>query len=357
VHLRVGQYYAKLLGQESTGYVRTIDDLLHTLGEHPPLRRMFGDADSDVVVRRARREDGPAIRAMVRTSSEAASTDEILSRTGEVECDTYVAVRQGEVVGAVQFAVVSSHAGAPTMPDRRFAAVHSLLGRFGDGPRKIAAVLACLVPEEDSVRWGEVTQAISRQVFALFITARDADAVATVYGSGHAIRGQAGTELLLVDGFRISLRDMRSTTPQAIVATLLASTEESVSRMIEVSSADVPITVDAIRFALAHLDQPEQLAASSLAALELCRRGNAAAQIRLLLEDALEHLRDSPSERRLYAILHAVYLEKRGKHEQIASELGLPYSTFRRHLGRALERLRELLAERVSTRAGWADTR
>ena len=355
LHLRLGQYYAKLLEQESTGYARTIDDLLDTLVERPPLRGMFGLAESDVAMRRALPEDVTAIRAFVR-GSDPTSTDEIVSRMGADECLTFVSVRPGEVVGVLQFAVVSPHAQPPSAPDRRFAAVRSLLGRYGDRPRRIAAILACTLPQEDSLRWGEVTQAAARQAFALFMTARDVDAFAVVYGQGSPVRGLAGADLLVVDGLRITLRDTRSSTPQAIVATLLASTDESVSRMIKVSATDIPVTVDAVRLALANLDQLEQLATSPLAGLELCRGDDAAAQLRILLEGALAQLRESPRERRLHQILEAVYVEKRGKHEQIASDLGLPYSTFRRHLGRALERIRELLAERVSTGSGRAHT-
>jgi hypothetical protein len=130
-----------------------------------------------------------------------------------------------------------------------------------------------------------------------------------------------------------------------------SANEDMLSVMAPASLPPQAPTLEAVRFALGHLDDLEALATSPLLALEACRVSDPVAELRRLLHDALDNLQLTVTDRKLHQVLEAVYVRKQGKHELIAAELGLSYGTFRRNLGRALERVRELLTQRVSRRS------
>jgi hypothetical protein len=130
-----------------------------------------------------------------------------------------------------------------------------------------------------------------------------------------------------------------------------SANEDMLSVMAPASLPPQAPTLEAVRFALGHLDDLEALATSPLLALEACRVSVPVAELRRLLHDALDNLQLTVTDRKLHQVLEAVYVRKQGKHELIAAELGLSYGTFRRNLGRALERVRELLTQRVSRRS------
>lgn len=92
------------------------------------------------------------------------------------------------------------------------------------------------------------------------------------------------------------------------------------------------VSVEEVRLALAHLDQWLVLRSSPLSAVAA---SSGHASVRELLVSAVDALKTEDSIG--HSILVAVYLEKRGKHESIAAELGIPYSTFRRRHAAAVE--------------------
>lgn len=65
-----------------------------------------------------------------------------------------------------------------------------------------------------------------------------------------------------------------------------------------------------------------------------------------LIEEAVNSLKISPREEKLYRALYHTYLHPAGSQEQVAENLGLPYSTFRRHLKKAIDRISEILWQR-----------
>ena len=77
------------------------------------------------------------------------------------------------------------------------------------------------------------------------------------------------------------------------------------------------------------------------------------AAVRNLLREAAEALRTDPRDDRLYRALWHTYFEPLATQERVAERLGLPFSTYRRHLGRAIRRIggwlwqRERAARRV----------
>jgi hypothetical protein len=351
---RLAQYYAKRLDDGSTAYAPTIvHDLLDTLSQHPVLSRMYGGADSDgIMARRARSDEATALDAAIQRMADAETAADMMARVEAGNCSTYVLHQDDAIVAVLQFAVVttnnvpSAHGG-----DRRRAAVKSVIGRFGEGTVHAATVLAFVIPPAELLGWGPVSRAVARLLFELFITARSTSASVVVSVPLRPSRSLPGAEIVMVDGLIVSMHDTRGATPQAVVSMLMNVTEEWLSPVFEPPPlVPVAITTEAVRTALANLDQLDQLTESPLASLELAPGATPAHQLQNLLRETLSTLEDAPSDQRLFLILRAVYVEKVGKHEQIAADLGLTYGTFRRHLSRALERVREVLTERVSRR-------
>jgi transcriptional regulator with AAA-type ATPase domain len=137
------------------------------------------------------------------------------------------------------------------------------------------------------------------------------------------------------------------------VSAFLSVTSEAMNAALTAPSAPVvSISVEDVRFALANIDQLDVLATSPLAALEICRGDSPAVQLQAILSESVESLDEVISTRRAYRILHAAFVERRGKHEQIARELGIPYGTFRRQMMRGIEQVRQSLIQRGTARAG-----
>jgi hypothetical protein len=101
----------------------------------------------------------------------------------------------------------------------------------------------------------------------------------------------------------------------------------------------------AVRAALQTLHRPDQLAASPLmgSALAATPDGPDVAQLRATIENAVTCLGDEPKGDRLWAVLHRTYLRAAPTQEAAAEVLGLPMSTYRRYLAKALEQLTDRL--------------
>ncbi|GIF17096.1 hypothetical protein [Actinoplanes teichomyceticus] len=65
--------------------------------------------------------------------------------------------------------------------------------------------------------------------------------------------------------------------------------------------------------------------------------------------EAAEALRDDPREAKLHAVLATTYFHRVPTQATAAQRLGLPFSTYRRHLERAQQRVCELLWRRETT--------
>ena len=101
----------------------------------------------------------------------------------------------------------------------------------------------------------------------------------------------------------------------------------------------------AVRTALRTLHQPDQLAANPLmgSALAATATGPDVAHLRATIENAVMRLDAEPKGERLRAVLHRTYLRAAPTQEAAAEVLGLPLSTYRRHLAKAVDRLTDLL--------------
>jgi hypothetical protein len=105
---------------------------------------------------------------------------------------------------------------------------------------------------------------------------------------------------------------------------------------------------EAVRRALRTLHQPDALAANPLVRTRLLREheGSTAGALRGLVEDAVDALRADPRDAKLVRALERTYLRPAPTQEAAAELLGLPFSTYRGHLARGIERVAEWLWQR-----------
>jgi hypothetical protein len=101
----------------------------------------------------------------------------------------------------------------------------------------------------------------------------------------------------------------------------------------------------AVRSALADLCRPDRLAASPLMGSSLAAEpgGASTERLRATVEDAIGCLGDQPKGDLLGAVLRRTFVHGAPTQEAAAEVLGLPFSTYRRHLAKALEQVTDLL--------------
>ncbi|MGI5176144.1 ATP-binding protein [Dactylosporangium sp. CA-152071] len=95
-----------------------------------------------------------------------------------------------------------------------------------------------------------------------------------------------------------------------------------------------------VRTALQSLHRPEQLAVNPLLGTAL---GTDATQLRATIEDAVGRVGDLPKGHQLQAVLHRTYVRPAPTQEAAAEVLGLPLSTYRRYLAKAVDHLTDIL--------------
>lgn len=106
----------------------------------------------------------------------------------------------------------------------------------------------------------------------------------------------------------------------------------------------------AVRAALRDLRRPEALAANPLAVARVVRDRGAgepvAEVLEALLREAVASLQADPRDEKLHRALDRAYMRPAPSHEAAAELLGVPLSSFRRHLARGTERVAAWLWER-----------
>ena len=102
---------------------------------------------------------------------------------------------------------------------------------------------------------------------------------------------------------------------------------------------------DAVRAALRDLHHPDRLQASPLigSALAFGFRGSSPGRLGDVLRAGIDQLGREPRSEPLHRVLDRTYVRAAPTQEAAAEVLGLPFSTYRRHLARAIERLTDLL--------------
>ena len=113
---------------------------------------------------------------------------------------------------------------------------------------------------------------------------------------------------------------------------------------------DPPTFAEAVRQALRDYTRPEALASGSLRSSRMLRglpdaraRGTA---LQALLRSAVDELRAHPRDVKLHRAIWHTYIEPLPTQEVVAERLGLPFSTYRHHLARGIERITRVLWHR-----------
>jgi hypothetical protein len=101
----------------------------------------------------------------------------------------------------------------------------------------------------------------------------------------------------------------------------------------------------AVRTALSELSQPDRLGANPLmgSILSFGYEGADVARLRATIDRAIDHLAREPRGEGLWRVLDRTFRHGAPSQEAAAAVLDLPFSTYRRHLGSAIERLADLL--------------
>ena len=101
----------------------------------------------------------------------------------------------------------------------------------------------------------------------------------------------------------------------------------------------------AVKAALHTLHRPDHLATNPLidSALATTATGPTTNQLRTTIDDAITRLGNQPKGDQLRAVLHRTYQRPAPTQEAAAEVLDLPFSTYRRHLTKALHQLTDLL--------------
>jgi hypothetical protein len=105
----------------------------------------------------------------------------------------------------------------------------------------------------------------------------------------------------------------------------------------------------AVRRALRDLHHPDALATNPLVRAAVIRRragDSAAEELRSVLEAAVDALRADPRDAKALHALERTYIRPAPTQEAAAELLGLPFSTYRGHLARGLERVGDWLWQR-----------
>jgi hypothetical protein len=105
---------------------------------------------------------------------------------------------------------------------------------------------------------------------------------------------------------------------------------------------DRPAFASAVRRALADLHRPDRLAGNPLLGTALAADASPEG-LRATLETGVRALADRPRGDSSAAVLNRTYVRAAPTQEAAAEVLGLPFSTYRRHLAKALEELTDLL--------------
>lgn len=310
----------RIEGADPDQTVLLIDDLFDAFESHGGLRRIFGHSDALVKVRRLAADDSEDARTFLREAGRADVPIISRLRTGT---PTYVAEVGGQVAGLMQFVVLSS-SDTSRGEDRRRLAVRNLFRRFSSaGEARLAALLSFVVTTEEEQDWGPVAQALTREHLRLLLTHRNVTASIVVGDHGWRVFDVPEDVTEEIDGAQARIRDFQK---KSLLTRLRDSLgrEQPFLRAADDAAPPIGLTTESVRLALASM---------------------ATGNVDTSLITAIEGV----SDERQREVLRAIYIDRRGKHELIAAEMGLPYGTFRRYHARALDRVRELLIEQASS--------
>jgi hypothetical protein len=132
---------------------------------------------------------------------------------------------------------------------------------------------------------------------------------------------------------------------QLVVERELGKLADAPTRPEPVLALSQPDFANAVRAALRCLHRPEELAANPLLRSRVVRdqAGEGVSALRDLLGEVAQSLRDDYRGEKLYRAVDRTYLRPAPTQERAAEVLDLPFSTYRRHLTRGVDRIVETM--------------
>jgi hypothetical protein len=104
-----------------------------------------------------------------------------------------------------------------------------------------------------------------------------------------------------------------------------------------------PDFAEAVKQALRCCGRADELGRNALVRSRLVHPDGSAEALRRVLMEAVAGLGEDPRDRHLGRVLEVTYVKGAGTQEAAANRLGLPFSTYRRHLAKGIEELTDLL--------------
>ncbi|MAQ95263.1 MAG: AAA family ATPase [Rhodothermaceae bacterium] len=360
---RARQFFADALQAAPTPGARhlVLADFLHLYRHHPVagpllarLRSAWADAEIDAAVPLAEGEV-PTLRALAATHLGDAEADRVagwLDRRPEA-AEVYH-TRSGGVAGFLLTLPLEDLDPGARSADAVTAAVwEAVSSRLREG--ETALLFRCWVDAEA----GQGVSAVQALVFARtverYLTESGLAAsvlLTTEADLWGAVLGLAGLsrwpDAEAPDGPAAFGKDWRATPPHAWLDAL-ASRAPSEPPPPPAREAVVVLSeeafTEAVRDALRAYAQPHQLAASPLLRARLVRErgGDPVEALRALIDEAAAELARGGREQRYFRALDRTYLHPEPTQADAAEALDLPFSTFRRHLGRGIDHVVSVL--------------
>lgn len=363
---RLATHLGTLLDSGTASHlVPVADDFFDALEDRVVIRRIAGSRDDGLPsTRRMRGEDDRSMLASAaREIGGASAAEAILRRVDRGFVVTCVAEGPGGIEAICQYVTLTVAARA-TLSEMRDdgelgAALEVLRQRTLLAPDEY--VIACLAWVARDVRegaWGPPSQALFRTLFSVILTAPRPAATIFVLPDSEFPLGTrelpSGDVPVSVGAYSVLYRDLRGLTARNVLSAISQADDECVPRITAVTRPEAQISTEAIREALLLVDQPERLVGGALTSLRLVEEeagpgaapSERAVALARVLRSTVVALGGGQRESRQREVLEAVFFGKGGKHEKIAAELGMPYSTFRRHLARGIDRLAEMIRAR-----------
>ena len=346
--------------------VPILEDFFDSLDDQLPIHRALGShLDGLPSLRRALPNDQPAVAEAARALGDERLAGTILARARAGFATTYIGEGPTGIEVLCQYATITPASAAKLAEVRDDSelgvALDVLRRRITLAANEHALViLAWCARDVARGHWGPPSQAMLRHLLTILVSKPQAAANVLVLPNEDfplpmLARGTPAGPFI-VGPHSVLYRDLRGMSATSILIDFLRSSEARPPlRLPEAIVSTANINAETVREALMLVDRPERLTKSqllSLRTLELEVGGNStetattmmkALALERLLRETVASLGTGRGETKQREALVAVFFVRASKHETIAAELGMPYSTFRRCLARGIERVAELL--------------
>ena len=376
LHERARRYYlGRLDNADDATQQAVLSDLLYLHRDNPVLRPYLRPLESQpgtagLHVDRMRAEDLPALQEMVARhegARSAALAEHWLQR--QPQGVRVVRAGSGEPVGFLALLALTEVAPQDRAMDPAVAAAWSHLDRSAPlRPGELATLarfwMAAETYQDVSPVQGLLAVELTRHYLTTsalavsLLPVADSERWAAFCAYADLVRAPLADFTVEGRGFEVYGHDWRAVPPavwvallgerETALAPLTIAPPASTETLLVLSRAEFADRVRAALRELARRDrlQHSPLLRSRLVASRVDPAAPAAervAALQDLVREAAEALRSSPRDVNAYRALHRAYLAPAASLEKAAEALGLPSSTFRRHLGQGITRLTEIL--------------